>query len=347
MKIFTGYTNIAGHSSSLVTELRKRNIVATFISFSPHKYGYDSSFPTLNIERFQLSQKSMFSLSGFISRLELLIVLIVNFIKIGSNHDTFVFWAGKSLLPGNLDLPILKLLKKNVIMIFVGTFARGGEFSKLIQERPFSPYSNYKPNRLMEFRRSLQIRFIEVFSDIRYAQKEYDHFLTKDYFKYFQPFPTYSKTNSRNTSNRFKITHSPSNRHIKGTEYVISAINKLNNFYDFDFELLENIPNDEVIKKLSSSSLHIDQLLLGGYGTSAIEAMSFGIPVVANISCIDNKSSCPIIHATPDTLYEVIEDIIVNNKIPDSKTLQRYVFKNHDIEIFTNRLVSDIHEIES
>jgi hypothetical protein len=60
-----------------------------------------------------------------------LILYIKMFLKYAFKNDVFIFLYGQSLLPYNLDLPILKLMRKKTIMWFVGCDIRHYNWSFL------------------------------------------------------------------------------------------------------------------------------------------------------------------------------------------------------------------------
>lgn len=132
----------------------------------------------------------------------------------------------------------------------------------------------------------------------------------------------------------FKIVHSPSSRGVKGTKYIIEAINALKLKYEIDFVLLENLPRFEALRIVAECDIFIDQLIAGSHGSAAVEAMSFGKPVICYINEVigkDYPSDLPIINANPDTIYSVLFTLLENrytlNKIGENS--RKYVEKYH------------------
>ena len=59
----------------------------------------------------------------------------------------------------------------------------------------------------------------------------------------------YKNSNSNVDSNKkFLIVHAPTNREIKGTSFIISAVENLKLKYDFEFMLVENVSHEEAKK---------------------------------------------------------------------------------------------------
>jgi glycosyltransferase involved in cell wall biosynthesis len=115
------------------------------------------------------------------------------------------------------------------------------------------------------------------------------------------------------------IVHSPNHRVIKGTEYIIAAVEKLKSEgFQIDFQLLEKIKNTEVRAVLERSDVLVE-LLVSGYGLSGIEGMSLGKPVISNFqadtSVLKHYSylnECPIVQANIDTIYERLKWLVEN-----------------------------------
>jgi glycosyltransferase involved in cell wall biosynthesis len=137
------------------------------------------------------------------------------------------------------------------------------------------------------------------------------------------------------TEHRLKIIHAPSDRLLKGTDFIINAINDLKLIYDFDFELLEKIDNKSLIEKLKESDIVIDQILIGSYGLFSIEAMYLGKPVICYIA-EENKEhypeDLPIFNANYSNIKERIEQLIINCNLRDDLGKQGYLYvtKYHD-----------------
>lgn len=96
---------------------------------------------------------------------------------------------------------------------------------------------------------------------------------------HYMPMPHYKFNYKWKRADKFRIVHIPSNPVVKGTDIIKKAIGLLKRD-DFEFVCKTNIAHEESILLKESASLYIDQLLLPGYGISALEALTFGIPVI-------------------------------------------------------------------
>ncbi len=123
------------------------------------------------------------------------------------------------------------------------------------------------------------------------------------------------------------IVHSPNHRIIKGTEYIINAVNKLKKDFDIDFILLENKSQDEVLKVLrEKADIFIEKIVGPSYALSAIEAMAYGIPVIGSVDngdwddlCNTLKrysflKKCPIVPANVETIYFRLKELCESKK---------------------------------
>ena len=82
------------------------------------------------------------------------------------------------------------------------------------------------------------------------------------------------------------ISHSPSVRSKKGTEMIIEAVRRLQDEgFRVELDIIEGVSNAECVQRKRRATLFIDQISdTGYYGISALEAMQFGVPVMAHIS---------------------------------------------------------------
>lgn len=93
----------------------------------------------------------------------------------------------------------------------------------------------------------------------------------------------YTENNGKNGV--VKIGHSPNHRPLKGTNFLIRAVNELRNEgYKIELVLLENNQNSEVRDILGNCDIVVADVVLQGYSIMAIEGLALGRPVVQDIS---------------------------------------------------------------
>ena len=106
------------------------------------------------------------------------------------------------------------------------------------------------------------------------------------------------------------VAHAPTDRVIKGTKHVIEAVDSLRaEGVPIRLDLVEGVTRDVALERLGAADLLIDQLMLGWYGTVAVEAMALGRPVLSYIredQPEDNPfgAELPIVRTTPATLVD-------------------------------------------
>ena len=159
--------------------------------------------------------------------------------------------------------------------------------------------------------------------------------------------PSYINLNSK----KLLIGHAPSNRDVKGTKFLIDAINILKKEDNFDFVLIENLSHKDALNKYQEIDIFVDQLLAGWYGGVAVEAMSMGKLVIAYLRESDlkfipseMKSEIPIINADPNSIYSVLHKLIYmdRQKLYElSQESRNYVEKWHNPKIIADRLKKD------
>lgn len=113
------------------------------------------------------------------------------------------------------------------------------------------------------------------------------------------------------------ILHIPSRRvpPIKGTDYVNRTANELVAQGLAHYISPPAVPHSMMKSLVCRADIVVDQLLTGSYGVAAVEALAAGRLVVGNVAP-DVRAllpeDVPIIDATPDSLRDVLADVITN-----------------------------------
>lgn len=237
--------------------------------------------------------------------------------------DIFHFHAGTSLLPGNVDVAILRALGKRYYCEFHGSELRQG--SAWIEHNPYSSLlPEYGVNPSLEKRAKRVMRHAAgiIVHDKELAQYLPDFRGPVYYVPLRIDLSGFTPRYPSKTAVRPLIVHAPTDPRIKGTDYVKAVIDDLRNSYEFDFVLVEGKTQEEAKALYSQADIIIDQLIIGSYGVFAVEAMALGKPVVTYIR-EDLKDSfpseLPIVDASIDTLRErlvsLLEDAPLRNAL--------------------------------
>ncbi len=164
----------------------------------------------------------------------------------------------------------------------------------------------------------------------------------------FIPNP-YAPSNDPNPwpeNKKIKLIHAPTNRHLKGTEKVLKAIEILRSMgVVFEFELLENVPHRDLQREIGDSHIVIDRIgdeheteITDPFGALALEAMSRGRMTISYLppEITDAyDSSLPVVSPRAPTAKSLAQ--ILHRYLTDPKAVRqtgeagiRYIKKVHD-----------------
>ncbi len=186
------------------------------------------------------------------------------------------------------------------------------------------------------------IKELDEISDLNLTS-EYDHLALKKDLKYiFYPYDTSElPVKKERTNDAIKIVHSPTNRKYKGTELIISVIEKVKKERNIEFLLMENIPRHKLLEIKSDCDISIDQVggTMGGtgYGKAGLETLAMGIPTITNMTkdYADWLPENPFIIANNfEELYKSLIGLIDNEsyRIEKGKMGIEWVNKYHSFE---------------
>lgn len=265
-------------------------------------------------------------------------------------YNTFHFYYGTSLFPLQLDLPLYRVFGKKLIFHYLGKDVKLYKYSVekyAISNMAYS--SGSKEVALKNDEKKLKrLKYETKFADMQIVcSPVYSEFvpnavlipLAIDLIEY--PYT------EMKLDDEIAVMHAPTSRDNKGTSFIQTAISKLiSEGFKIRFILCENMPHLELKTKYMECNIFIDQVL-GGYGTAAIEAMAMGRPTISYLRHEHfNENTVPggipIIVAHKDNIYEVLKETIINReKLPNiGKESRRFVERNHDVRVLTNRLIT-------
>jgi len=180
------------------------------------------------------------------------------------------------------------------------------------------------------------IKELDEISDLNLTN-ELDLLYKHPNIKYlFLPFDVLSFEPKETVGEPITICHAPTHRRIKGTEYIIKAINELKKKYKFNFILIENMPHYRALEIKSRADLLIDQVtdLAWGYGMNSIEALSMGVACATYLNPTYEKfiPDHPFINVNIENLTERLEEYLRNPELLKKKGLEgrKWVEKYHD-----------------
>lgn len=240
--------------------------------------------------------------------------------RLAGRYDVFHFDYGMSLLPRHLDLPVLRAMGKRVIVQFLGSdirclryeqngdydddslhciSCRGGECRGSERER--------NVRRLARLADAIISTPDASYDDLLPPQRTIvDSFVALD-LELWAPDPAWRPADIP------LIVHAPSNAAVKGTTFVLEAVERLRaEGFEFEFRLLEGMSNEQVHRVLRGSDIVVDQLLAATNGRLAVEAMALGKPVLGSLSdeYLQMFPDLPIVRTSPANLAVDLADLL-------------------------------------
>ena len=155
---------------------------------------------------------------------------------------------------------------------------------------------------------------------------------------------------------KFRILHAPNHRNIKGSQFVIDAVAKLQKEgEEIELKLLEKVSNSKVLEEIERADLVIDQLIIGWYAMFTLESLSLGTPVICYLrkdlielykdSNLLKEDEPPIFSCRPRELLSDLRKLIHDKDLLTRLSIRgpNYVKRHHSIEY----IGSIFHEINS
>ena len=145
--------------------------------------------------------------------------------------------------------------------------------------------------------------------------------------------PTYPRSEGP-----IRLLHAPSDESIKGTRYLLDAVEQLKKRWPIELILVRGLAHADAVKLYHQADLVIDQLLAGWYGGFAVEAMALGKPVACYLRDDDlchvpepMRGELPILRVTPTTLEQDLENLIEQRRQwPEwGRRARQYVLRWH------------------
>lgn len=278
-------------------------------------------------------------------------------IKCFFKFNTFHFYFGETLFPKQLDLPFYRMFGKKVVMEYLGYDVQLYRYS--LEKYKYTNVKFYKSaDESIELDK---IKTRRLQKETKYIDKQ---LVCAPYLSEFVPksevlplavdLDNFQFSPKDSDLQKLRIMHAPTSRDNKGTSFILSALKRLiSEGHKIEIDLVENVTHEELKKRYTQCDIFIDQILGGWYGTASIEAMAIGRPTVCFIresyfEHINYGEHIPIINATPETLYNILDDLLNNkNTLKDIGLKSRKFVENiHGSIPVTEKLVgiyNDIH----
>jgi hypothetical protein len=274
-------------------------------------------------------------------------------LRAARDYDIIHFNAGRSLMkssPGGIpwlsraDLAYFKMLGKGIVVTYQGCDVRQKTVCEDIFEINGCRYCTNPCSPELDAHKAYMVEGFDRYADAIFSlnpdllnvlpsRAEFLPYTTIDPAEW-TPVPL--DPNKR----AFTILHAPTNRGLKGTPFILEAVDTLKGSHpEVELLLVEKVPHDQVRAYYERADLVIDQLLLGWYGGFAVEAMALGRPVLAYIREEDlhfipdeMRADIPVLNANPGDVAAVLERAITHRvELVDVGAKSRaYIEKWHD-----------------
>ena len=249
MKVFIGVANTANMGYIYKKGFTELGFQADLFERNPHPfYSQVESKPLFNFSLLSPIYNLYHEESLCPTENEALLDTLESFLlnKNFLNYDLYLFINAETLLPGNLDLPILKRHGKKIISIFSGSEVRESE-TALDLWRDFSieytlprikTHSLDYPTSLLEtmfsniyspymFKKMHQILMAECFADAILSVPEQSALQSSPYYPYIHAVDIDSLSFQITSNHVPNIVHIPSNPKVKRSDIILKALEEL------------------------------------------------------------------------------------------------------------------------
>lgn len=244
------------------------------------------------------------------------------------------------------ELGIYRLFRRPMFVHYQGDDARQGDFSMATFPHSIAQYADegYYSAETDALKRRMILRMSRCCAQVYAVNPDLMHvlgpgarFIPYSHISLKEWQPVYNQLERR----PLRIGHAPSNRKIKGTDIILTALEELAaEGYRYELALIEGLSNDQARLKYEQIDVLIDQLHAGWYGGLAVEVMALGKPVMVYIRDEDlrfipaeMKAELPFLRVTMESVKEDLRRLM---GMPREELLalgqrsRRYVERWHD-----------------
>jgi glycosyltransferase involved in cell wall biosynthesis len=253
------------------------------------------------------------------------------------------------------DLPALRRAGKVIAVTYQGDDARQGDVAGRF---PISLPREVEPgyySAVSDARKRERIARFARYAHLVYAYNP-DLLRVLPAGARFLPYPHIDldawRPGEASANARPLVIHAPSHRRVKGTQYLLDAVERLRaRGAAFDFQLVENMTHKDAAALYRKADIVVDQLIAGWYGGFGLEAMALGKPLVAYVREEDlgfippgMRAELPVVNATPSSVETVLAGLVAK-PAAELRALgaasRRFVERWHDPLTLARGLVDD------
>lgn len=328
---------VGGQMALIANAMARRGLQATSVSYERQCAALLKCDRSLNIDHAEWQFRALAKKFAFAC-------------KAVRSFDVFHFFFGRSLLNRGIDLRWLRRMQKGIVVHFRGNDIINGD------------YHHYQRKQLIGqcgaatcLQRPWQQKMVQRWR--RWANRmlvSSPHLLSAVPDATIVPqaidLEHWRASAKIDPGDVIRIAHAPTSRMIKGTDFVVAAVESLKNKgLPVELDLIESIDPAAVPGRMATADIGVDQLVIGWYGNVSIQFMALGKPVICYIDpeLLHHRPDMPIVSATPATITAELERLVVDAQL--RRTLgeagRRYVEKWHDVNRIVDQLLGIYAEV--
>lgn len=260
-------------------------------------------------------------------------------------YDVFHFNFGQTLMGvrqfGRVvdELPLLRRRDKTIIMTYQGCDVR--PYASCFCRKPWCPKET-------AYRQPAADRALRYADRVCFLNPDLGQWLPGATFvPYASVDPRAIEPAPPSDREEIVVAHAPTDRNVKGTQYVIEAIEELRaEGLPVRLDLIEGVTHAEVLARCAAADAVVDQLLIGWYGALAVEAMALARPVLCFIRESENPfgDELPIVRVNPATLVDELRELVGDAARRHDIGLagRRFVELEHDPRVLARRVLDGL-----
>jgi hypothetical protein len=245
-------------------------------------------------------------------------------------YTDFIFCYTTSLLPRNVDLPILKIFGKRIVWVFHGTDIRPPYLDGAIIYDENEERRSIPQIYVLGLRTKKHIRWIERWADVIVAQPGHSQFLNRSFVDALAIGNPISEVKHNlkcemdfvaNKSGEIpvRIVHAPTHLSGKGTREIRKAIEEIKKYgYNVQYIEVYKQPHHVVIDEIMKCDFVVDQMYSDvPMPVFSTEAAQYGKPAVVCgyaqsifFDSFEKGKIPPTVYRVPDQIVKSIEELI-------------------------------------
>ncbi len=242
-------------------------------------------------------------------------------------YDIFHFYfdggfLGRFAVGHKLELPLLRLAGKKTIIVPYGCEARVESVARKYKYS-FCMYCTGVNKVCNEEKTRRYLKLFCKYADVILGCSDLVECLPRHdgIWQYPIELSEWPPTPQSRDSGTIRIVHAANHRRLKGTDFLVSAVEKLKaEGYPVDLTIVERMENREAKKIYEQADIIADQFIAGSFALFAIEGMALGKPVLCYLNDAwfpyhPEWTECPIVNTSPEDIREQIIRLMRDQKL--------------------------------